>query len=162
MRYKKHTRAEIDKAIHDAGIANLSQSKTIEYVLKETGVTISHTQLIDRRRFLRQKGIGIWNGFRKDDYAYRLEHLERLKEARIVKEHAAEKEMEYYKNPKTFFQWKAAAYTLLDASKYLHELDKLIPEIDVISSNATEMDEGISQVQSEEQGPLSTQKGRVF
>jgi len=159
MRYKKHTRAEIDRAIHDANIANLSHKQTTQFVLEKTGITIGHTQLVERKRILRHRAIELWNEYRKDDYAYRLEHLERMNEARKVKEMAATKMIEYYEDPKKFFQWKASAYTFMDASKYLSELHLMIPEIDVMGN---EMDESISHVQSDQQGTIPTQKGRVF
>lgn len=159
MRYKKHVRAEIDKAIHDANIANLSHSKTIQYVLDKTGITVGHTQLVERKRLLRHKAKALWNEYRKDDYTYRLEHLARMAEARQVVEHAAEKEIEYHADPKKFFQWKAAAYALMEASRYLAELQDKIPEIDAIGHD---MDQEISQVQSEESGQILSQKGRVF
>lgn len=160
MRYKKHTRAEIDRAIHDANIANLSHDKAIQFVLDRTGIKIGHAQLVERRRLLKHKAIALWNEYRKDDYAYRVEHLQRVSEARLVKEHAAQKEMEYFDDPKKFFQWKTAAYTLMEASRYLDELQRKIPEIDGIAND--DMDEEISQVQSEEQGTVHQQKGRVF
>lgn len=159
MRYKKHTRAEIDRAIHDANIANLSHAQTIQFVAERTGITVGHTQLVERRRLLRNKAIALWNEYRKDDYAYRLEHLQRVSEARLVKEHAAKKEMEFFNDEKKFFQWKTAAYTLMEASRYLNELQLLIPEIDAIGND---VDQEISQVQSEEQGTIHQQKGRVF
>lgn len=159
MRYKKHTRAEIDRAIHDANIANLSHDKTIQFVLERTGITVGHAQIVERRRILRHRAIALWKEYRKDDYAYRLEHIARMAEARQVVEHAAEKEQEYHADPKKFFQWKTAAYTLMEASRYLAELQYKIPEIDAISHD---LDEGISQIQSEESGQVLPQKGRVF
>ena len=159
MRYKKHTRAEIDRAIHDANIANLSQKQATQFVLEKTGITIGHTQLVERRRILRHRAIALWKEYRKDDYAYRLEHLQRVDEMRMVKEMAAKKVIEYFDDPKKFFQWKASAYALMDATERLSNLQMLIPEIDVMGN---EMDESISHVQSEEQGTIPTQKGRVF
>ena len=160
MRYKKHTRAEIDRAIHDANIANLSHDKAMQFVQGKTGIRIGHTQLVERRRILRHKAIALWNEYRKDDYALRLEHLDRIAELKRVKEHAASKEMEYFDDPKKFFQWKTAAYALMDAVDRLSKLQLLIPEIDVLGSNV--VDETIQQIQSEQQGQISPQTGRVF
>lgn len=161
MRYKKHTRAEIDRAIHDANIANLSIKQALQFIAEKTGVTIGQAQLVERRRILRHRAIALWNEYRKDDYAYRLEHLQRVAEARLVKEQAAVKMIEFFADPKKFFQWKTAAYTLMEASRYLNELHLKIPEIDGVANNDV-MDEEISQIQSEQQGPIPPQTGRVF
>lgn len=159
MRYKKHTREEIDRAIHDSSIAGLTTTPAIQFVLDRTGITISHTQLVERKRILRNRSKEQWLTYVKNDYAYRIEHLQRLAEARQVKEHAAQKEMEYAQDSKKFFQWKTAAYALMEASRYLNELHSMIPEIDSIGH---EVDEAVSQVQPEEYGKTPTQKGRVF
>lgn len=154
MRYTKSVRAEIDRAIHDANIANLSHAKTIQYVQDRLGILIGHTQLVERRRILRNRSIDLWNEYRTDNYSYRLEHLERMNEARKVKDSAAKKMMEYEDDPKKLFQWRTAVYVFLDASKYLSELHAMIPEIDSIghSDSSYEMEQEIPSISRTEEG----------
>jgi hypothetical protein len=138
MRYKRAVRAEIDACIRDAGMLGLSHDKTIQFIQERTGLTIGHTQLVDRKRLLKIRGKVLWNTFRKDDYALRLRHLDRIQEAELVAHGAARKVLEYQDNPKTFFQWKAAAYALMEASRYLCELDEMTREIDGVGLSGYE------------------------
>ena len=132
MRYTYAKRRELDRLIHDANMVNLSNDNTIQFIKQKTGITIGQTQLVERKRILRHQGRDIWNKYKTDDYEYRLEHLHRIAEARRVKESAALQMFRYEDDPKKFFQWKGAAYALLEASRYLAELTDHIPEIDAI------------------------------
>lgn len=159
MRYKKTVRESIDKAIHDATMMGLTIEQSIQFVLEKTGIKIGHCQIVDRKRLLRNNGIAIWNKYRKDDYAYRLKHLDRMHEVERVKEQAYEKMMEYKDDPKRFFQWKYSAYTVLESVRLLSELHAAIPEIDAIGH---EMEQEIPEIQSTEQGSMVPQTGRKF
>lgn len=159
MRYKKSVRESIDMAIHDTTIMGLATEQSIQFVFERTGIKIGHCQFIDRKRILKQNGIAIWNKYRKDDYAYRLKHLDRINEVEKVKEQAYEKMLEYKDDPKKFFQWKYSAYTLLESVRLLSELHAAIPEIDGIKH---EMEQEVSEIQPEEQGSLVSQTGRKF
>ena len=48
MRYTKHTRLAIDKAIRDAKTAGMTHIQSIQYVLDKTGVKIGHAQLCNK------------------------------------------------------------------------------------------------------------------
>ena len=133
MRYSRSVSAEINRCIHDANIAGFTLENTQRYIeWKIPGTKISHTLVVERKRLLRNQSKHIWNQYKTDDYAYRLEHLQRMDEARRVKESAMRQLMEYENDPKKFFQWNKASYIVLEASKYLADLQQQIPDIDAI------------------------------
>ena len=144
VRYSKSVSADINKCIHDANIAGFTIENTVKYIeWKIPGIHITRTLIVERKRLLRNQGKHIWNQYKTDDYAYRLEHLQRMEEAKRVKQSAMLQVIRYENDPAKFFQWNKASYVLLEASKYLAELESQVPEIDAIGtmSNGDEHDE---------------------
>jgi hypothetical protein len=136
MRYKHAVREQLDRLIHDANMVGLTNPQTIQLIQERAGITVARDQVTERRRILRIKGREIWDKYRKDSYTYRLEHLDRMAEARRIKESAAQQMFKYENDEKKFFHWKSAAYAFIEASKYLAELTDHIPEIDAIGHGA--------------------------
>lgn len=139
MPYSYDVRQLIDRAIHDATLANLSDISAIEYIQEKTGITIGRTQLHKRRSVLKMQRIRMWNAYKNNDYAYRMEHLERISEAKLVKNVALEKVLQYKDDEKKYFLLLRAASLLLEANRRIQELTDLIPDIDtigVVSDNA--------------------------
>jgi len=162
MKYSKFDRDRINKAIHDAAMIGLSTEQTLEYVRDKTDKTIGRTQLVERKRLLRIGGMALWNKYRKDDFAYRLEHLERIKEAKRVVESAAKKMIENEEDPKKFWFWKSAALTFMESIRLLSELHSMIPEIDMIGREGNENADGMDSEVSLSQSAATSQTGRVF
>lgn len=156
VRYSKSVSADINKCIHDGNIAGFTIEGLVKYIeWKIPQIKITRTLVVERKRLLRNQGKHIWNQYKTDDYAYRLEHLQRMDEARRVKESAMNRMLEYENDPKKFFQWNKAGYLLLEASKYLAELESQVPEIDAIgtASNGDEIQQEISSIQRTEGNP---------
>ena len=156
VRYSKSVSADINKCIHDGNIAGFTTENLVKYIeWKIPGLTITRSFIVERKRILRNQGKHIWNQYKTDDYAYRLEHLQRMDEARRVKESAMNRMLEYENDQKKFFQWNKAGYLLLEASKYLAELESQVPEIDAIgtASNGDEIQQEISSIQRTEGNP---------
>lgn len=149
VRYSKSVSADINRCIHDANIAGFTIENTVKYIeWKIPGLTITRSFIVERKRILRNQGKHIWNQYKTDDYAYRLEHLQRMEEARRVKESAMLQMIRYENDPGKFFHWNKASYVLIEASKYLAELEQQIPEIDAIGHGDSE-NEDYEQVHQE-------------
>jgi hypothetical protein len=132
MRYSYDIRQRIDRAIHDATLANLTEAGTLDYVREKTNITIERTQLYKRKSILKTQRVRMWNAYKNNDYAYRMEHLDRIHEAKLVKNIALEKILLFKDDEKKYFQLIKAALLLLEANKRIQELTDLIPDIDTI------------------------------
>lgn len=162
MRYTPEIREQIDRAIRDASLANLTEVGMIAYVKQKTDIQISRTQLFNRRRHLKAKSIRDWNAYRNTDYAYRMEHMDRIAEAKLVRDIAIEQILRYRGVENKFFYEQKSSYLLLDANKRLDELTARIPEIDTIGHSITnEMEQSIpelSESETTEVGNISQRK----
>jgi hypothetical protein len=156
-RYTKDQSIAINRCIHDTSIANLSQLEALKYIEEKTGIQLGRTSYNERKRQLRIAGIRQWNRYRKDDYALRLDMLERINVVKKVQENALTKMLQFDLNPKTFFQWKTAAYAVMESNKQLVELQLLVPEIDAIGHGDNGLSETIKTGTYQQQETRDTQ-----
>lgn len=137
MRFKPETYERIDREVHNASLANLSEKGAIDYIHQKTGIRIGRTLLHHRKGILKLRRTNLWNKYRNDDFAYRLEHLARIDEAKYVRD-IAMAEMNRYNtgDRKDFYLLQRAAYLVLETNRRIQELTQLIPEIDAVGGTA--------------------------
>lgn len=130
--YSYDVRQAIDRAIHNATLANLTDLSAIDYIRANTGITIGRSQLHKRRSILKMQRVRMWNSYRNNDYAYRMEHLDRISEAKLVKNIAMEKILQFKDDEEKYPELIKATMLLLEANRRIEELTDLIPDIDTI------------------------------
>jgi hypothetical protein len=146
MRYNYSQSVAINRCIFDGDLANFSTDGIVQLIQDRLNLPISRSLVVERRRQIKIQAKKTWNQYRIDDYAYRMEFLERLNKIKRVEDSSMAKMLEYENEPKKFFHWRQSCSMLLEATKQITELLMIFPEIDTVGH---EMDKQAEAVRAE-------------